>query len=111
MARDILTVQEIVRTGLNPSLSAGDSANGHEFVNDGKTYVEVVNGGGSPIVVTIPTPGSIDGLAIADRTVSVPAGETRKIGPFPNTYNQSGGLVYIDLDDDTSVTLGAFKLR
>lgn len=111
MARTALTVQTISRSGLAPSYSNGDATNDHQFLNDGKTFVHVKNGGGSSITVTIQTPGSVDGLAVADRDVTVANGAEKMIGPFPTaTYNQSGGLVYLDLSADTSVTLAAFKL-
>lgn len=111
MARVALAVQTISRDGIVPAYTAGDATNHHEFVNDGKTYIHVKNGGGGSITVTIDTPGSVDGLAIADRTVTVANGSEKKIGPFPSSYNQSGGLVYVNLSGATSVTLGAFKLR
>lgn len=111
MARTALTVQTISRSGIAPSYASGDAANGHQFSNNGKTFLHVKNGGGSSITVTIQTPGSVDGLAVADRTVTVANGAEKMIGPFPTTtYNQSGGLVYVDLSADTSVTLAAFYL-
>jgi hypothetical protein len=111
MARGALTPQQIVRSGLSPAYTAGDAVNGHEFVNEGDVYLHVKNGGASPINVTIPTPGTVDGLAIADLVVAVPAAEERKIGDIPtNVYNQTGGKVYVDLSASASVTLGVFKL-
>ena len=111
MARGVLTVQEIARAGLTPAYGAGDAVNGHEFLNDGKTFVHIKNGSASPITVTIPTPGKVDGLDVAERTVSVLATSEKLIGAFPTTtYNQSGNKVYIDLSDATTVTLGAFKI-
>lgn len=113
MARSVLNVQAVSRAGLNPVYSAADVANGHEFDNSsGKVVLHVKNGGAGATVVTIQTPGTVDGLAIADLTVSVPAAGERFIGFFPkNIYNQSGGnLVYVNLDVGTSVTLAALKL-
>jgi hypothetical protein len=106
-----MTVQQISRDGIVPSYDAGDAVNGHEFANNGKTFLHVKNGGGSSINVTIPTPGSVDGLAVAERIVAVAAGAEKMMGPFPTaTYNQAGGLVYVDLSDATSVTLDAFRI-
>ena len=112
MARTVITVQQIARTGLASALAAADGANHNYFANDGQTFLYVKNASGSPITVTINTPGLVDGLAIADLTVSVPAttGE-RMIGPFPpGIYNQSDGSVYVDWSSATSVTMGAFRL-
>jgi hypothetical protein len=53
----------------------------------------------------------VDGLAIAERTVVVTAGESRKIGPFPpNIYNQSDGMVYLDYSAVTDVTVALMRL-
>lgn len=49
---------------------------------DGRSYMEVVNTAGVSRTVTIDTPGNVDGLAIADISVVIPAGATRLIGPF-----------------------------
>jgi hypothetical protein len=111
MARTALSVQSIVRAGLSPTYTAAN-VDGHSVANEGKqTFIHVKNGGASPITVTIPTPGSVDGLAVADRTVNVPAGEERMIGPFPAAfYNQADGTVHVDFSAVTSVTLAAFKV-
>ena len=112
MARTEITPQQIVRTGLASALATPDLANGNQFVNDGQCFLYVKNASGSPITVTIDTPGTVDGLAIANLTVSVPAttGE-RMIGPFPpGIYGQADGKVYVDWSSVTSVTAGVFRL-
>ncbi|MCB9172353.1 MAG: hypothetical protein H6637_05455 [Ardenticatenales bacterium] len=111
MARTALAVQEITRSGLTPVLTAAN-AGGHSIVNDDFTYIEVVNAGGSACTVTVQTPGTVDGLAVAERAVTVAATSGRKrIGPFPkHIYDQSDGTVYVDFSTVTSVTVGAFKL-
>ncbi len=112
MARTPLTVQQISLAGITPSFSAGDQANGHEFVNDGACYLEVKNTGGGICTVTVLTPAKVSGMDVAELTVSVPATNgNKKIGPFPTRiFNQAGGLVYVDLSTATGVTLGAFRL-
>ena len=111
MARTELTVQNIVRAGVSASYTAAIADN-HKFTNNGRMFAHVKNGSGGAIVVTIQTPGTVDGLAIADRTVSIPAttGDVM-IGPFPpGQYNQSDGMVYIDYASTTSMTIGVFQL-
>lgn len=104
-----LSVQQIVRTGLSPSLVAADSE-GDEFANTGREFVHVKNGDASPHTVTIVTPVTVDDLAVADRDVVVPAGEERMIGPLPTaTYNTAGGVVQMTYDAVASVTIGVFK--
>lgn len=58
-------------TGVTPSLAA--ASGGGDKVPPG-SRVHVVNGSGSPIDVTIVTPGTVEGLAIADRVITVPDG-------------------------------------
>lgn len=71
------------RTGsvLGPGVAA-DVANGQNFLNDGNTYLLCV-GGAAAKTLTFVTPGSVDGLALADLTVSVGITENKVFGPFP----------------------------
>lgn len=112
MARTALTVQNIALAGLTPAYSAGDAVNFHEFINDGNTMLQVKNTGGGACTVTIYTPAKVAGVDIADITVVVGATTGDKmIGPFPtHVFNQSGGLVNVDISTATGVTLGAFRL-
>ena len=112
MARTLIPTNTVVRAGIAPALTAGDDANEMYFVNDGRTFLYVLNTGGASNLTFI-TPGTVDALAIGDRTVAVAidATEGMFIGPFPpNIYNQSDGTVYVDIDDDTTLTLEAFRL-
>ena len=104
----VLTVQEISRAGLNPSYSAA-AAGGDEAPNDEITFLHVKNGSGGSIDVTIQTPGTIDGLAITDRTVAVPASGERMIGPFPASVY--GATLTISYSGVTSLTIAAIRMR
>jgi hypothetical protein len=81
-------------------------------------FLHVKNGDGSPHTATITTPNTVDGLAVSDLAVTIPAGEERIIGPFPYIYDtvdtdpdpDIDPAVFVDLDADTSVTLAAIKL-
>ncbi len=119
MARTVLTVQDIVRTGLEATYSAGDDVNHHSFDNTGENVLLHVKNGATAVVVTISTPNSIDGLALAERTVTVGGTTERMIGPFPNAIYGTidtdpdpdiDPAIFVDLDDDTNVTLAAFRL-
>ena len=106
-----LPIEQIERTtGLTPTFSAA-SAGGDDFMNTGRQYVEIVNGDASPVDVTFVTPGTVDGLAVADHVVSVPASSTKKVGPFPTSvYNASDGLLSITYASVTSLTVGVFQI-
>ena len=105
-----LTPQTIVSAGLNATYAAADVA-GDEFSNAGKQFINIKNGDASPHTVTIATPRTIDGLAVADRDVVIPAGEERIIGPLSvTTYNDVAGLVQLTYDAVTSVSLAVLQL-
>ena len=112
MADTAQAVLAIVKAGVEPAYTGSlDTANTYQTPNDGKTFIHVKNGGGSPDTVTIETVSVIDGLALADRTVSVPAGEERMIGPFQkDIYNDGNGLLNYTHSFITSVTQAAFSL-
>lgn len=113
MARTTLAVQTISRDGITPSFTAAN-VDGHEINNSGRMFLYVKNGDASPITVTIVTPGTVDGLAVADKTVTVPATDEEVIGPFPpQYYNQAPGetdTVFVDFSAVTSVTIAALVL-
>lgn len=111
MAYTPLTVQACVISGLEASFVAAAAA-GNSFANDGYTFLEVVNGDSSDHVVTITTPKTYGGIALADPTVTVTAGERRHIGPFPKElFNQSDGAVLVNYDGVTSVTVAAIRCK
>lgn len=101
MARTNLTITDVARSTsgvAQPTQDTMDVANGNQLAyNDGRVIVEVNNSGASTYTFTVQTPGVVDGLAITDLVLSVAAGATRLLGPFPpNVYNQSDGTVAID---------------
>jgi len=112
MARTDLSVQTISRSGLNVSFTAATDTNAWAIPNnDGKMFVRVKNGDASPHTVTLDITQSVDGAAVTDPTVSVPAGEERDIGPFPpNIYDQADGRVHLNLDGFTSMTAALLRL-
>lgn len=108
MARTALTVQQIVRGGLTPSYAAAN-ADGHSLPNGGTEFIHVKTGG-TGTTVTIQTPGTVDGLAVAERTIVIGTSSERMIGPFPRqTYNQAADEVYIDFSSVTTVTIAAIR--
>jgi hypothetical protein len=118
MARTELTVQDVDRSGLTPAYVSGDATNEHSFDNTSQAvFVHIKNGGGGGINATFITSQTVDGNAVADLVIAVGAGAEAMVGPFRNDlYGQADAgnnldtAVLLDLDTDTSVTLGAFKL-
>jgi hypothetical protein len=115
VARGLLTVTTINRSGVNVAGVAGTSE-GSSFANNGNVFIEVNNVHATLArVITVVTPSTVLGLAIADLTVSIPALSTRKIGPFPPAeFNQVGdnsGLVFIEFPAGTESDLHVAAYR
>jgi len=105
MARTALTVQQITRAGLSPTYTAVDQPNGNSFPNDGREQIHIKNGGGGSLTVTIKRNYNVDSAAVPDLSITVPAGQERKSGPFPTDwFNQLDGNVYVDWSVGTTVT-------
>lgn len=113
MARTALTVNAVAETGTTLSATSAN-ADGHSLANtarSSKLFLYVNNGSGGSINVTIQTPQTVRGLAVADQVVAVGAGVETIIGPFDASfYNQSDGTVYADFSAVTSVTVAAFRI-
>ena len=106
-----LTVQSLAgSSGVAITTQAADVA-GDEFANDnGRVNFEVSNGSGASVDVTIVTQATVDGLAVADRVISVGAGDRFIVNQLSTgTYNDSGGLVQVTYSSVTSVTVAAWK--
>ena len=92
MAVLVPTIQSFSRDGVTPTFGAAN-ADGYALPGDGKTVIEVKNTNGATRTVTVDIPMVVDGLAITDKAVVVPATTGDKIiGPFPpGMYNQPSG--------------------
>lgn len=104
-----LAVQDIARSGLTTTYTASGAspllnvADTFTFQNSGKEYLIFQKTAATACTVTIDTPGTVDGLAIAQRTVTVVAGSGDAIGttslvicgPFPPVhYNTPGSNLF-----------------
>lgn len=109
MARVSLTAQQITRDGLVPALTA-PTVDG-DVVDSGLVALMVTNNGAAAHTVTVQSPVTIDGLAVEELTVSVAAGSTVLVGPFPRrTFGQpvgsaDEGRVYVDYDTGSDADL------
>lgn len=118
MPRVDIPITDIAIAGVAPpAVTVSDATNGHELAsNDGSVFLEVENVGASSRTVTIVTQAEdVDGLALPDRVLTIPAGESRKIGRIkPSTHNvRSGadqGKVYIDPEVSTDLEFRAWRL-
>ena len=119
MARTSVTVQTTPRFGASlddVTFTAGDAANDHEFVNDGNTLLLMKNTDASGKTATIPIVQNSRSLNKSGLTQTLTASgggsEICIAGPFdPDIFNQTGGVVHVDLTDDTGVSFAAVKLQ
>lgn len=113
MARTAITPQTLTLAGAAVTLEAANVAG--NSVPPNIDFLWVKNGGVSSITVTIPTPGTVNGLDITDRTVTVASGAERLVpirvaGRVAPEYAQADGTVNIDYSAVTSVTVAAVKV-
>lgn len=116
MARTELTVTEIPLTGVDSAVTLeAANADGEAVVNNGETFIEVLNENVADCTVTINSNRTVDGLTLPDKTVVVEQNERMLIllGPR-DTFNQRGGTddgkVYVDFSAVTDVTVAAWRL-
>jgi len=80
------------------NLLAGESANtaGNYFANNGQQLLIIESTGAGTATVTIATPLTIDGEAVADKVVAIGAGERHLLGFFPPAwYNDAESYVQL----------------
>lgn len=97
MARTVLTPVHPDRGGVtSPTEQNGDTTNGHVVANSGRTIITVRNADTNPHSVTFVTPGTVDGQAVGDRTVSIPASTSMDFGGFPTSVYGSQMAITVD---------------
>jgi hypothetical protein len=105
----ILTVRPVPHGGLNLTHVAA-SAGGDQAATGSGLLLHVKNGDSASHTVTLVTPQTEDGLAVADRAVTVAAGADSYI-PLLDLYrNPDTGLASITYDGVTSVTVGVLRV-
>jgi hypothetical protein len=106
-----LAVRSIGLAGLSPTYAAASS--GGDKIKPGKgTFLHVKNAGASSATVTLATPGTVSGLAIADRTVTVAAGGSQLIPVPADLYGNAAdsGLATISYSVATDLTVAALRI-
>lgn len=83
---------------------AAASAGGDKF-EPGERTVLIVKTGGTAATVTVVTPNTVFGLAVADVSVALGTNAERVIGPFPREhFAGSDGLVSVSWSATAGVT-------
>jgi hypothetical protein len=109
----LLTLQPMVAVGLAPTTTA--AAGGGDTValasaTDVGSFLQVTNGSGSPITVTLVDPGATPaGNTTTAPANSVAAGATKLFPLYPSLVNPSTGLINITYSAVTTVTVAAIR--
>lgn len=111
-----LTATQVLPGGVNTAaLYTGSlsTSNTYTVACDAKTFLHFRKTGAGACVVTIVTPISIDGLAVTDRTVTVPAttGDVMIGRLTPDVYaDPLTGLMTFSCSEITGLSVGVFRL-
>jgi len=89
--------------------AAVDAAYGQWFLNDGRSWIEIVNGSASAVTATFVTNGTYavgsTTYPIADLAVTIAASGTKVCGPFDKTlFNSTTSTVEVNWSSGTSIT-------
>lgn len=85
MARTLAATKRVRLSGftwVTADLLTPDTSNGNYALNDGATVVFLANGSNSR-TLTVTTPDTVLGLAVADQVYSLTANQFDLAGPFP----------------------------
>lgn len=110
MAAGSLTTQVAANTGLTVTTTTPTATDGDTCQTGAGTFYLVNNTSGSSVTVTLATPGTVDGLAIADRTVGAGAGAITLI-PLADLYRDpSTGRGLVTCATTTGVKVAVIRV-
>lgn len=112
MANVNVTVQPAVEGGANAAWVTPNVVDTYLVPNDGKVMLHFIKTGAGSCNVLIETPKTVEGLAIGDRTIVVPATTGDVIcGSFnPAVYNDSQGNLKLTFSEITGFKFGARRV-
>ncbi len=113
-ATNARAVDKVVNSGVaatyySTSLLAADT---QTFTNDGRVMLHFKKSGAGNATVTIQAQATVQGLAVSNRSVSVPAttGDVF-IGPFaPSIFNDANGVVSFSFSDTVGLSFAILHL-
>lgn len=104
-----LTVQKISLTGITPVYNVA-AVGGDTFINNGRTFLHVKNGGVAAITATIDSKALSNYGTDVDIVISVPAGGEKTIGMFDTVrFDDNLGISNITYSAVTSVTVAVIS--
>ncbi len=112
MPRVAIPVTRPNRGGVALSTVAGDPTNDHSVASGvpERLVLVITNNDTASQTVQLPLSVAPDGQAVTPRSVSVPAGATRYVGPFTKDYVQADGTIHVDVTSN-QLSLGALFIE
>lgn len=113
MADVRIAVEKVLPGGLTATYTGSLSVSDTYMVkNDGKTILHFKKSAAVIANITIETPVTVDGLAVAERAVAIPATTGDKfLGPFPTrVYNDTSGDLRFASDDIDGLTVAVLRI-
>ena len=106
-----VAAQIVLKTGIQPTFAACSSG-GDAFANDGKTLLIIKNANASSRTLTIISQNTVDGLAVADRAITLVATDDTYITDLDKgVYNDSDGLAQLTYSTEVDLTIGVIRLN
>lgn len=111
MADARLTPQNGSTAGVTAARTALAAANTYQvLLSPGGTWINWIKTGAGEATITIITPNTVDGLAIAERTITVAATTGDVMAEFfPDDYANGDGDLEFTTNEDTAITAAVFQ--
>lgn len=110
MAAGSITTQVVPNTGLTVTTTTPTATDGDTCQTGAGVFYLVNNTSGSSVTVTLTTPGTVDGLAIADRTVGAAATAVSLV-PLTDLYRDPAtGRALVTCSTTTGVKVAVIRV-
>jgi hypothetical protein len=103
-----LSTEQVTSAGLNPTATAAGASG--DKVKPG-SILRVINANAATTTVTLDTanPATVDGNAVADKTITIPTTQFRYIYVSEFYRNKADGLATVTCSPNASVTIEVIK--
>lgn len=108
----VVTVIHVDDSGDSETFVAMATGNTYKVRNNGRTLIHIKKSGAGAANITVETPKTVGGLAVADRVVVVPAstGDVMIAPVNEDIFNDAIGDVNLTTDEDTGLTIAAIRI-
>ncbi len=112
MADVTLAVQSVGPAGVTPTRNAVATGNTYKVRNSGRIALLFEKTGAGAAVITVQTPATVAGLAVAEQTINVPAttGDVTAAKFPPAIFNDGNGDLNFTTDEGTGLTCAVLAI-